>query len=75
VHGFPKPFFRDPPGRWYVQLGGKQINFGRDREAACAPYRKRIIISCYALIDLAATELRVPLLGSANGFIRRRWPA
>ncbi len=34
----PKPFFRKNRNRWYVQLGGKQINLGESREAAFAEY-------------------------------------
>ena len=34
---FPKPFFREDRGLWYVQLHGKQHNLGRDKDAA---YRK-----------------------------------
>jgi hypothetical protein len=35
---FRKPFFRAPRGRWYVQLDGKQINLGPDKEAAFTAY-------------------------------------
>ncbi len=34
----PKPFFRKNRNRWYVQLSGKQINLGEDRDAAFAEY-------------------------------------
>lgn len=34
----PKPFYRKSRGRWYVQLDGKQINLGTDRDAAFADY-------------------------------------
>ena len=34
----PKPFFRKNRNRWYVQLSGKQINLGEDRDAAFAGY-------------------------------------
>lgn len=34
----PKPFYRKSRGRWYVQLDGKQINLGADRDAAFAEY-------------------------------------
>ncbi len=33
---FPKPFYRSTRRLWYVQLAGKQINLGPDREAAFA---------------------------------------
>lgn len=35
---FRKPFFRAPRGRWYVQLDGKQINLGPDKDAAFKTY-------------------------------------
>lgn len=34
----PKPFYRKSRNRWYVQLEGKQINLGADRDAAFAEY-------------------------------------
>jgi integrase len=35
---FRKPFFRKPRQTWYVQIDGKQINLGRDKDAAFARY-------------------------------------
>jgi hypothetical protein len=35
---YPKPFFRAPRGLWYVQLDGKQINLGPDRDEAFRRY-------------------------------------
>jgi integrase len=37
---FPKPFFRASRGLWYLQVGGKQINLGCDREAAFRQYHE-----------------------------------
>ena len=37
---FPKPFFRKPRGRWYLQLDGRQINLGPDQEAAFELYHQ-----------------------------------
>jgi hypothetical protein len=31
---FPKPFFRTARNAWFVQVAGKQINLGPDREAS-----------------------------------------
>ncbi len=31
---FPKPFYRKPRCRWYVEIRGKQINLGPDRVGA-----------------------------------------
>ncbi len=35
---FPKPFYREQRGLWYVQIHGKQVNLGADRNAALARY-------------------------------------
>lgn len=35
---FRKPFFRAPRGLWYVQLDGKQINLGPDKDEAFKTY-------------------------------------
>jgi integrase len=40
VPHFPKPFFREPLNRWYVQLDGQQINLGPDKEAAFREYHR-----------------------------------
>ncbi len=37
---FPKPFFRPARCLWYVQLAGKQINLGPDRDAAFERYHE-----------------------------------
>jgi len=37
---FPKPFFRPKKNRWYVQLRGKHVNLGPDREAAFRRYHE-----------------------------------
>ena len=34
VPHFPKPFFRASRKLWYVQLNGRQINLGRDKDEA-----------------------------------------
>ena len=39
-NGQPKPFFRDFNQTWYLQLGKKQINLGRDEKAAFDQYHK-----------------------------------
>lgn len=39
---FPKPWYRESRGVWYVTLYGKQHNLGSDREAAFARYRELI---------------------------------
>lgn len=35
---FPKPFFRPARGLWYVQVAGRQVNLGPDRDAAFKAY-------------------------------------
>lgn len=37
---FPKPFFRPARNLWYVQLHGKQINLGQDKDAAFKEYHR-----------------------------------
>lgn len=41
----PQPFFRSQTQSWYVQLQGRQINLGRDREAAWAKYNELMAAS------------------------------
>jgi hypothetical protein len=36
----PKPFFRSDRRLWYVQLDGRQVNLGPDREAAFDRYHE-----------------------------------
>jgi hypothetical protein len=40
VQKFPKPFFRKPRQRWYVEIHGKQINLGPDRDEAYRQYHE-----------------------------------
>jgi integrase len=35
---YPKPFFRAPRGLWYVQIDGKQVNLGPEKDAAFKTY-------------------------------------
>jgi integrase len=35
---FPKPFWRPKKSRWYVQLDGKQVNLGPEKDAAFRRY-------------------------------------
>lgn len=37
---FPKPFFRTARSAWFVQVAGKQINLGPDRDAAFRRYHE-----------------------------------
>jgi integrase/recombinase XerC len=37
---FPRPFFRTARGAWFVQVAGKQINLGPDRDAAFLRYHE-----------------------------------
>jgi site-specific recombinase XerD len=55
----PKPFFREQNQTWYVQIGKKQINLGKDREAADIEYHRLMAergeptprITAHAVID------------------------
>lgn len=37
---FPKPYFRVQRGTWAVQIDGRQISLGKDKEAAMTLYHK-----------------------------------
>ena len=37
---FPKPFFKEGRGLWYVEIDRKQHNLGSDRDAAFARYHE-----------------------------------
>lgn len=37
---FPKPFFKKSHGRWYVQIDGRQVSLGSDREEAFRQYHR-----------------------------------
>jgi len=37
---FPKPFFRNPRKRWYVEIDGNQINLGPDEDEAFRKYHQ-----------------------------------
>jgi hypothetical protein len=37
---FPKPFYRAPRDRWYVEIDGKQINLGPDKDEAYRTYHQ-----------------------------------
>ncbi|MFK7770377.1 MAG: hypothetical protein AB8B55_24415 [Mariniblastus sp.] len=39
----PKPFFRKQTKSWYVQLGKRQINLGRDEKAAWKKYHELML--------------------------------
>jgi integrase len=36
----PKPFHRKQRDRWYVEIDGRQVNLGRDRDSAFATYHR-----------------------------------
>jgi integrase len=48
---FPKPFYRAPLGRWYVQIAGKQIPLGHDprprRDRAGKPVPPKDVVDRY----------------------------
>lgn len=49
----PKPFFRSSRNRWYVQIDGRQVNLGPDKEKAFARYH-------HLMADAAAGRPTVP---------------
>lgn len=36
----PKPWFRQQSKRWYLQINGKQVNLGPDRESAFETFHR-----------------------------------
>jgi hypothetical protein len=38
VPHYPRPFFRAPRGLWYVQIDGRHVNLGPDRDEAFRRY-------------------------------------
>ncbi len=61
---FPKPFFRPKKNRWYVQLDGKHVNLGPDRDAAFDRYHK-IMSECkqpVPVVVLSSEPLLVEIL-------------
>ncbi len=55
---FPKPFFRQTRNLWYVQVQGKQINLGSDREQAFQRYH-----------ELMQTPLESSVSVTSNGIL------
>src|SRR4051812_47893155 len=51
---FPKPWFRQDRGLWYVQMHGRQYNLGRDREKAFARYAELLTAPAPVHADLVA---------------------
>lgn len=53
---FRKPFYRADRGLWYVQLRGKQINLGADKDAAFTEYHALMGARAVALAGQSATS-------------------
>jgi hypothetical protein len=58
----PKPFYRKSRDTWYVEVDGRQINLGKDRDAAFQRYHA---------IMAAPPEVRQASLTGCS--IRSRW--
>ena len=73
VPHFPKPFYRKPRRRWYVQINGKQINLGPDRDEAFRLYHEmmadptqfkghsHVELPTAGSVDLATSSSRVSM--------------
>ena len=48
---YPKPFFREERGRWYVQLNGMQHNLGRDWDDAFRRYHELMQCPSFLAFD------------------------
>ena len=58
---FPKPFFRKSRRLWYVELGGKQINLGSDRDEAFRQYHELMASPKHSPLPVSASVLVVEL--------------
>ena len=66
---FPKPFFVKARKLWYVQLGGRQINLGPDRDAAFTRYHELMLPIAHTASHGARCNVR------ANATEPAQWPA
>ena len=55
---FPKPFFRERRGLWYVQIHGKQMNLGGDRSAAFSRYHTLMAEAGQTEMPTAVTKIQ-----------------
>ena len=62
---FPKPFFRAARQLWYVQLNGKQINLGADKDAAFTEYHRLMQDRSKAPVA-PASEQRLAVVSASN---------
>ncbi|MFO0899590.1 MAG: integrase, partial [Pirellulales bacterium] len=53
-----QPFFRKQTRSWYLQLGKKQINLGKDRAKAFEAYHKLALQGSQGAADNVTTILR-----------------
>ena len=53
---FPKPFYRKPRNCWYVQIAGKQVNLGPDKEAAFSRYYELMQSPTTVVVPVATTK-------------------
>ena len=59
---FPKPFFRPARRLWYVQLNGKQVNLGADKDAAFTEYHRLMQERLKAQVTPAAQQRLVVVI-------------
>lgn len=59
LYHVPKPFYRKSRNTWYVQIDGRQVNLGRDREAAFIRYHQ--------LMAMPAQDRRIAQENAGSG--------
>lgn len=62
LYHIPKPFFRPARKTWYVQLHGRQINLGKDKDAAFKRYHE-IMAAGLDASDVRSSALTQPADG------------
>src|SRR5262249_46681946 len=81
---FPKPFYREPLGRWYVQIAKKQIPLGHDpkprRDRTGKPIPPKEVVEAYRgliadkekAVAEASSDLAVAIVDQFLGWVEKR---
>ena len=67
---FPKPFYKQKRQTWYVQVDGKQINLGTDRETAFQAYHK-LMSEDKQTRDIESSDACVMILDRYLGWVHK----
>jgi hypothetical protein len=66
----PKPFFRKQTQTWYVQIGRRQINLGRDEKEAFKQYHALMLGSQEPSPDMSLSGVSVSIVGGKSGLLK-----